>query len=530
MRICPTCLEIFDTETECCPDDNEPLLAMAGATDERCGTVMAGRFLLLERLAQGSMGRVYRAWQISMQRDVALKVVPARLLQREPVRRRVLREARATGTLRSPHIVASYDSGWTPEGDYFIAMELLQGRPLSQLLLEEGPLPLPRALSILEQICRGLEAVHERGFVHRDLKPGNIIVEKRYGRDHVKLVDFGLVRSIGDDRGRITLSGETIGSPAYLSPEQAAGQSAGQAADLYSFGVIAFEMVSGQLPFAAHNVFQLMAMHIYAPPPPLVDVSGTAPAFWALGSVVKRCLAKDPVHRYGTARDLRLALAAIDPRGCDRPMMTPTGGLPEWNRMAREAPTICDAVESYETIAVVEPLGVVGSLRLRFPRLATVLAALAAMALLLAAVVRGAAFALAGGVPLLWTRFRGSGTIRRAQKGTRVEEIESADSSPPRPAWAVAVPCPVPHTVGSGRARGRRGRSRAATDPVLRRVARPADDRGAPRLVPGDTAASAPRGAPGGAGDRPGLSSWDTWEENDRDFRCRPASRAANDV
>jgi serine/threonine-protein kinase len=339
MQICPTCLERYEGEIERCPDDQDALLRGVPDGDGRCGTVVAGRFLLLEQLAEGAMGSVYRAWQQSMQREVALKLVPAKLVAREAVRRRLLREARATGLLRSPHVVSSYDSGFTQSGEFFIAMELVRGRSLARLLRDEGPLPLPRALSILRQLCRALEAVHAAGFVHRDLKPGNVLVERRDGHDLVRLVDFGLVRTLGEDQSRITLSGETIGSPAYLSPEQAAGQPAGPAADLYALGVIAFELVSGRLPFHAHNVFQLMAMHIYAAPPPLVAATGFAPAFWALSGIVKRCLQKDPQQRPGSALELREALAAIDPRGCEAPAVPPDAPPPEWERIAQDLPT-----------------------------------------------------------------------------------------------------------------------------------------------------------------------------------------------
>jgi serine/threonine-protein kinase len=268
------------------------------------GRAVGGRFTVQRRLGSGGMGAVYAATQHSMGRAVALKIMHPRLAAHTDAARRFVREARLAATLAHPNIVGVIDFGQDPDGTLYIAMELLEGPGLDAVIAADGPLSVPRAARIGVQICDALAAAHRRGIVHRDLKPANVIVvEPGAGRDVLKVVDFGLAKSLDGDQSTLTRPGQTFGSPAYLSPEMVSGREVEGAADLYALGVMLFEMVEGRVPFAADTLQELAIKHALAAPPPLT-VQG--PASFAV--VVRRLLEKDPTARYPSAEAARDAL------------------------------------------------------------------------------------------------------------------------------------------------------------------------------------------------------------------------------
>ncbi|MCA9539090.1 MAG: serine/threonine protein kinase, partial [Myxococcales bacterium] len=193
--------------------------------DPRCGAPVAEGLVVLGRLGAGGMGVVYRAWQRSMGRQVALKVLDPGLAHDPRAVERFLREARVTARLRSPHTVTVLDAGQLDDGALFLTMELIEGRSLHALLNEDGRLPPDRAARLAEQICLSLEEAHLAGVVHRDLKPANVMVSSIGNRTLVKVLDFGVARVLDPMAARLTETGSLLGTPSYMSPEQASLQS-----------------------------------------------------------------------------------------------------------------------------------------------------------------------------------------------------------------------------------------------------------------------------------------------------------------
>jgi Tol biopolymer transport system component len=269
--------------------------------------VKLGNFEIVELIGRGGMGEVYRARDSRLKRDVAIKVLPAGLA-RDPDRiARFEREARAAGALNHPNIVAVYEIG-REDGTYWIATELVAGEPLASAI-EPGPLALQKALEIATQIAEGLTAAHAAGIVHRDLKPANIMVT-RDGR--VKILDFGLAlrqRSSQDSTTmHITDEGTVLGTAGYMSPEQVRGETVDQRSDLFSFGVILYEMLGGKRAFAGASSVEVMNGILKEDPP---ELPATVPP--AIDRIVRRCLQKDRERRFQTAADLGWALQTPSP-------------------------------------------------------------------------------------------------------------------------------------------------------------------------------------------------------------------------
>ena len=233
--------------------------------DPMLGRVVAGRYRLEARAGEGGMGVVYRARHVLIDRVVALKLIRPDLRGETHLRAWMLREARAANRVDHAHIIDIHDIGETEEGELYLVMEYLVGTTLSSELAK-GPMPLARAVDILEQMCAALARAHDLGVVHRDLKSDNILLSTRGGRkDYVKILDFGLAHLAMDPR--LAPKGAVFGTPEYMSPEQARGEEAGPPSDLYALGVLFFEMLTGQLPFRSNDRDTLLEMQRSAPPP-----------------------------------------------------------------------------------------------------------------------------------------------------------------------------------------------------------------------------------------------------------------------
>jgi serine/threonine-protein kinase len=300
-QYCPTCERSF-AEAGLCPYDQTPLIALE-KKDYVIGKVLDGRYTVIERLGEGGMGAVYRATQEQLGREVAIKVVSPRLVAEPEAIKRFLREAKLASRLSHPNAVSVLDFGQS--GDlFFLVMELLHGQTLDVVLKEHGSLPIDRAVGIANQICDALDGAHGLGIIHRDLKPANImLVAGAGGRDLVKVLDFGLAKTIGTDATAVTQSGAMLGTPAYMPPELALGKDADGRADLYSLGCLLYVMLSGRLPFGTQTLHELIAKHAYEDPEPL---TGFPPG---LTAVTMRLLAKDPNDRYQSAAATLRALA-----------------------------------------------------------------------------------------------------------------------------------------------------------------------------------------------------------------------------
>lgn len=268
--------------------------------DSLIGRTLDEKYLIEERLGEGGMGAVYRARHLLMDRPVAIKVLHANLVADEPARIRFLREARAAVRLQHPNAVVVGDFGETAGGYVYIVMELLEGRTLREILAREAPIETARAISIMLQASAAVGAAHEAGIIHRDLKPTNIIVTQRPDVPAVvKVVDFGVAKlapdALDEDDRAITLRHGLIGTPRYMAPEQYNGHELTPAADVYSLGVILYEMLTGMAPFTGSSPVEIAAKHASnAPPSPRAIVAAIPEDVEA---VVLHALEKQPADR-----------------------------------------------------------------------------------------------------------------------------------------------------------------------------------------------------------------------------------------
>lgn len=275
-----------------------------------------GQYTLRKKLGEGGMGEVWRAEHRLLKRPCAIKFVRAELAANAATAARFAREVQAVTALTHPNTVRVYDYGRGDDGSFFYVMEYLDGPTLDALVKEAGPLPPGRAVHLLRQVCGALAEAHAAGLIHRDIKPGNVIVTAQGGQhDVAKLLDFGLVHDLTTDADaddRLTRTGTVLGTPAFMCPEQAAGESTTDArGDVYSLGAVAFFALTGRPPFQAKPLAKLLAAHRFEIPPPLTDIRPDCPH--DLAAVVARCLAKEPAERFQSAAELYRALAAC---GC----------------------------------------------------------------------------------------------------------------------------------------------------------------------------------------------------------------------
>lgn len=303
-RICPKCEAAYSGDLERCPVDGARLLFLRDEPDRFLGRTLDGRFRIDARLGGGAMGTVYRAWQISVQREVAVKIMNPRMGATAMGVRRFLREARLASKLSQPNTVSVLDFGQTREGDLFLVMELLHGRTLFDVLRDEGRFDVERTVRVGAQLCDALEAAHGEAIVHRDLKPSNILVlDSPHGRDMIKVLDFGLAKSIEGDETEATMTGQVVGTPRYIAPELWLGGEATARSDLYALGMILGEMALGEPMFRTPRGAAQLAERI-------ADVRVQLPA--ALGPplrpLVERLLAPEPRDRPHSAASVRAQL------------------------------------------------------------------------------------------------------------------------------------------------------------------------------------------------------------------------------
>jgi len=268
-----------------------------------------GRYEILGKLAAGGMGEVYRAHDTQLNRDVAVKILPESLAADATALARFEREARAVAALSHPNILAIYDFG-TSDGVAYAVTELLEGETLA-MRIAEGPLPVRKAIEIGAHVASGLAAAHERGITHRDLKPGNVFITKD---GQVKILDFGLAKDSATEPGgantlatqALTARGSVMGTPGYMSPEQVRGEATDHRSDIFSFGVMMYEMLSGERPFKGETAVEIMSAVLRQDPPATLAQNTTIPT--SLTRVVNRCLEKHLEERFQSARDLGFAL------------------------------------------------------------------------------------------------------------------------------------------------------------------------------------------------------------------------------
>ena len=303
QKTCPTCGTEYPLSERFCPRDGTALRSTNAAAD-LIGSVVAERYHILKKLGEGGMGTVYLAEHVKMGRKAALKVMNPGMNSDPDAIARFNREAANASRLNHPNVCGIYDFGETPEGLIYLAMEFIEGQSLTSLIEKNGALAAPRAASIIHQAADALAVAHDYGIVHRDLKPDNIMIAKgRDNSDQVKVVDFGIAKASSSDAQKVTKTGLVVGTPEYMSPEQLAGDKLDGRSDIYSLGLVAFNCLTGKLPFPSNSAQEAMIMRLTDHPKSLAEMKPDVEWPDALQAVMDKALARDAAERYQGAAE-----------------------------------------------------------------------------------------------------------------------------------------------------------------------------------------------------------------------------------
>ncbi|MDP3510436.1 MAG: serine/threonine-protein kinase [Candidatus Melainabacteria bacterium] len=311
MKLCLICNFQTAGEQDICPRDGSSMVTVGD--DPLLGMVVEGRYKIQSVIGQGSAGTVYRAVQELIGREVAVKVLHDYLVSDDEFIKRFKQEAKASSRLNHPNIITIYDFGVIPQGGGrpYIAMDLLNGTPLSDFIAEVNHIPPVEAVPIFTQVCAALAEAHRQGVVHRDIKPENIVLVERGGQKNFPIVvDFGIARLVQEesDQAKITRTGTVCGSPTYMSPEQCTSSKVDHRSDIYSLGIVFYESLTGEVPFQHDELVRVMAMHLSDTPLPLNEMRPDLNFPEALMQVVHKTLLKNPNDRYQTMDELSQAL------------------------------------------------------------------------------------------------------------------------------------------------------------------------------------------------------------------------------
>lgn len=310
--VCPAGLEIFPSGYTFCPTHHVELSVQK--KDSLIGQLVNDRYSIAESISAGGWASIYRAVDQQTKAEVAIKILHSHLLSDAEALARFNREGKATSGLDHPYLAKILDCGVLSDGQPYLTMEYVRGMTLAERLLTLGPLNAEQAVAVFEKVCDALAAAHAHGIIHRDIKPSNLMLSREKDEQlAVKLVDFGLARAIensGNDIDQITRSGQTLGSPAYMSPEQCLGYKLDARSDIYSLGCTMYEAVSGKPPFTAQSILEYMHKHTYEEPPILEIRSDEANFAYNLAHVILQTLEKNPDDRQQTMEQLRGQLKA----------------------------------------------------------------------------------------------------------------------------------------------------------------------------------------------------------------------------
>jgi len=337
VKTCSACNINYPDVVEFCPRDGNRLPPNPHETqamyDPLIGSTIDGRYIIEAVIGQGGMGFVYAARHAIIDKRVAIKVLKKEHSQDASAVERFLVEAKAASKIGHQNIVDITDFGVLPDGHAYFVMEFLDGPTLGKMVHERGNIGPEEAIAITVQVARGLQAAHDKGIIHRDLKPENVFVLERDGqKDVVKIVDFGIARDVTTKK-RLTLAGMVLGTPEYMSPEQATGQPTDHRVDLYALGCILYEMLTGDVPYKGETPTKTLTMHVFDKPQPPSERRPDLPIPASLEKVVLRILEKKPADRYADLREMMAELDRVDAelRGPSKPAM------------ARRAPTVTQA-------------------------------------------------------------------------------------------------------------------------------------------------------------------------------------------
>ena len=336
LKTCPTCGTEYPVSERFCPKDGSALRS-ADVHADLVGQVVAERYHVLEKLGEGGMGQVYLAEHVRMGRRSAVKVMSPNLTRDPDAVSRFNREAANASRITHPNVAAIYDFGETSDGLIYLAMEFVDGQPLTKLIQQLGSLSVPRAVNIARQTADALTVAHELGIVHRDLKPDNIMIGRgRDGADVVKVVDFGIAKASQNEAQKVTKTGLVVGTPEYMSPEQLAGDKLDGRSDIYALGLVTFVMVTGKLPFPSDTAQEAMLMRLMEKPKTLAEMRPDITWPPELQAVFDKVLARDMTQRYAVAADFGADLVRATQAGdMPAPRTSPYASV----TTAMEAPT-----------------------------------------------------------------------------------------------------------------------------------------------------------------------------------------------
>ncbi|MDC0667632.1 serine/threonine protein kinase [Nannocystis radixulma] len=292
----------------------DPLLPVIPPAPDLTGTLLLDRYCLLRKLGVGGMGTVYEAEHVTIKKRCAIKILNPEFAHRSELVERFLQEARAASMIGHENVVEITDFGATPTGSVFFVMEMLVGEDLSETIKRAAPLPWSRAASITMQICRALQSAHEKGIIHRDMKPENCFRIERSGNpDFIKVLDFGIAKLTGEDgsSGRLTSTGMIFGTPTYMSPEQAQGMRVDHRADVYAVGVILYELVTGKVPFTADNFMGILTKHMFEDPPAPSEAAPETVILPEVEALILKAMQKDRGLRFQSMRELMDAIQDV---------------------------------------------------------------------------------------------------------------------------------------------------------------------------------------------------------------------------
>jgi serine/threonine-protein kinase len=313
---CPKCLSVFRSGFPRCPLDGSVLQHLTD--DPLIGFVLAERYVIESLIGEGGMGRVYRARHIRMSRRFAIKVLFGDHAADGKARSRFSREAESSSRLSHPNVVSVVDFGETDEGLLYLVMEHIEGEELHRVVSKQAPFSTSRALNLLRQLARGLGHAHDRGLVHRDFKTENVLITIDGEDEHARIVDFGIavIGEMTQPEQRLTTEGMVLGTPAYMSPEQSTGEEIDHRADLFSLGVMLYEMLSGKLPFDGSPIAMAKA-NLAARVPPIAERVPGVRADRRLEAIALRLMAKEPEQRFASAGALLTHIDQVFGRAAD---------------------------------------------------------------------------------------------------------------------------------------------------------------------------------------------------------------------
>ncbi|HKA87987.1 MAG TPA: serine/threonine-protein kinase, partial [Haliangiales bacterium] len=337
MKSCPACNTRYEDETTFCTRDGTPVVPdmVAGQTPSMLGQILDGRWRVIKKLGEGGMGEVYVAEHIHIEKKVAMKLLRAEVLGNAEAVSRFYQEARSASTIGHENIIQIEDFGKLPDGRVYMLMEYLLGAPLNEMIARE-PLPLGRALDVVIQVCRGLSAAHAKGITHRDMKPENVYVTQKDGRDLPKILDFGIAKvQHGDTAQNLTQAGTIYGTPFYMAPEQALGGRMDHRVDIYAMGIILYEVFCGVLPFKGETFMGILTQHItmQPDPPSVVAAQNGRQMPPELEQIILKAIRKNADERYQSMNEMAIALtdvyrAYVGPRRTDMMQAVPSHMMP----------------------------------------------------------------------------------------------------------------------------------------------------------------------------------------------------------